>query len=258
MTVPSILAIVGAVLLLVGFFGAGVKVAGNEIPPPTTWVRVLSSLTGLGLLLLVIYVSFFRESTNAAGVKTPTMPTPAVPVKYDFETRVMGWIPQNYKDSIACVGVSQSQEHAKEGQYSLKMSMALRGGDSEKSKGEAWVDMQHNPPIDVTAPVNLKSQTITAWVYAPQGAEGEKSIPNGFQLFVKDDKWRSLYGSWKNVIEDRWFQVTLTVENKKPPGGEIDNGFDPSRIVAVGIKMGTGDHSKAQYDGPVYVDAVHW
>lgn len=259
MTFPVVVAIAGFGLLGIGLIGGGVKVAGNDIPPiASTWIRTLLSL--IGLLFIGISIWLFRGSTNAAGVKPQTM-QPAVSAQYDFESGTTGWVPQDYKDSLACVSVSQSKEHAKEGQHSLKMLLDLRGGDPKKSKGEAWVNMQNDPPIDVTAPVNLRNQTITAWVYAPPGAKGKKSSPNGLQLFVKDDQWRSLYGTWKNVIEDRWFKVTLTVGGagkKKQRGGRKNSDFDPSHIVAVGLKVGTGGGSQALYKGPVYVDAVHW
>jgi hypothetical protein len=38
----------------------------------------------------------------------------------------------------------------------------------------------------------------------------------------------------------------------------MEPGFDPSQIIAVGLKLGAGGGSTAVYQGPIYVDAVNW
>jgi len=179
-------------------------------------------------------------------------------VRYSFENAIQGWQAQDYEDSMACERVGRSEERSKEGRYSLRMVMDLVGGDSHKSKGEAWVNMRENGPKGVKVPANLDKRTITAWVYAPKGARGEPSRPNGFQLFVKDSDWRSEYGAWLNVKEGQWTRISLPVTSSKPSKGWMDKGFDPTRIIALGVKMGAGGGSDAKYKGAVFVDAVEW
>ena len=138
------------------------------------------------------------------------------------------------------------------------MIMDLVGGDPEKSRGEAWVNWSNSPPSGAAIPIDLTNRTITAWVYAPQDSIGDSSKPNGFQVFVKDENWNSEYGTWHNVSEGQWSQISLTVSISQPEDGHMDPGFDPSRIIALGVKMGSGEGSTATYEGPVYIDAVDW
>lgn len=175
--------------------------------------------------------------------------------KYGFECQ---WVPQDYEDSRACTQVLLSKERAVQGRYSLKMMMDLVAGDKERDKGEAWINMLENPPHGEHIPVNLRGRTVTASVYAPRGARGERSRPNGFQVFVKDKKWKSQYGPWHNVREEDWMDISLKVSRFNPPGGHTDPGFDPTQIIAVGVKMGAGGGSKAKYKDPVFIDAVDW
>ncbi|MBL8153330.1 MAG: hypothetical protein JNM70_04025 [Anaerolineae bacterium] len=188
------------------------------------------------------------------------------PAQYDFEDGIMGWYPQDYITSRACVEVSQSDQVARNGQYSLEMSMNLIGADESLSQGEALVAITFDPPIGLTGeqpPFDLDGYTITIWVYSPEGSRGDPNHPNGFQILVKDAAFKSQYGIWHNIDkEDQWIPVTLTVSNKLPRRGAnkgyIDEGFDPTQIVMIGLKMGTGGESKAAYKGPVYVDSVSW
>ena len=173
----------------------------------------------------------------------------------------MGWVRQEYTDSQACVEISQTGEKAYEGRFSLVMKMDLAGADpnNHKRRGEAWVDMQASPPAGgETMPVDLANRIVTAWVYSPQGARGDDKHPNGFQIFVKDEAFRSLYGPWNNVAEGAWTPITLTVSSAAQAGGSITAGFDPTRIRVIGVKMAAGDGSTAVYKGIVYIDKVDW
>jgi hypothetical protein len=182
------------------------------------------------------------------------------PAKYGFEPADVLWQAQTYVDSQAITAVAHSEKQmAMFGCYSLKLMVDLIAGDANKSKGEAWIDMRgDNAPKDEQIPAKLTNRTITAWVYAPPGVGGDKDRPNGFQIFVKDQKFRNEYGSWHNVIEGQWAQISLTVSDSEPVGGFKDLDFDPSQIIVVGVKIDTGDGSTTRYQGLIYVDAVRW
>jgi hypothetical protein len=194
---------------------------------------------------------------------TPT-PTPACPPDrstYGFESAGVIWVAQTYWDSQAITAVAQSERMmAKFGCYSLALVVDLVGGDDNKSKGEAYVDMRFFPPAGVEAPVNLEGVPITIWVYVPGGAAGDPSKSNGAQLFVKDQNWKSEYGTWFNLVgyTDRWVPLWLTPSRQEPPMGYKDEGFDPSGIIVVGVKISAGNNSTATYNGPIYVDGVDW
>lgn len=199
---------------------------------------------------------------------TPTkMPTP-IPIcppdssRYGFESADIFWVAQTYEDSQAVTAVGQSdKKKAKFGCYSLKLTVDLAGGHKNKSKGEAYVDMQFFPPPGVEAPVDLEGVPITVWVYVPGDAAGDPSKPNGVQVFVKDKSGKNEYGSWFNLLDhytDKWIPTKLTPSKQTPPMGDMDEGFDPSEIIVVGVKIGAGTNSMETYSGLIYVDGVTW
>ena len=212
----------------------------------------------LACLLLV-------PATAAGAQRFPPLRAPRpfpqrlkTPPKFGFEDGPMEWIVQTYKDSRACVRVAHSEEQARSGKGSLEVVMALVGGDASRSKGEVWINLKESSPKGVKLPVNLAGRTLTVWVLAPYGARGDRDRPNGFQLFVKDANWKSYYGSWKNVIEGQWVQLAISPGRAAPEGGYVDRGFDPAQINAIGVKMGSGDGSRAKFEGSIYVDHVDW
>lgn len=218
---------------------------------------------GAALMSALVLLSGLACGTEEKQA-TPSAPAPPVvqpqqvPPKYDFEDSLTSWIPQDYRDSRACVAVRTCTTVAKVGHRSLEMSMNLIAQDAESSKGEAWVDMLQHPPVGLQAPLDLTGRTIAVWVYAPHGAAGEQNAPNGFQVFVKDSEWRGQYGKWHDIDEGEWMPVTLTVSAQTPTGGWRAEGFNPREVIAVGLKMAAGGASSARYRGPLYVDAVDW
>lgn len=169
--------------------------------------------------------------------------------RYGFESGKMGWRGQTYFDSQAVTQIAQTTERSYRGSGSLKLTVNLQGGHKNTSKGEAFV---------VRPPENLQGKKMTAFLYAPAGSAGDFNRPNGVQVFVKDRNFRSLYGTWLKLLEDDWFEVSLTVSTTEPIDGYIDEGFDPQSIAIVGIKVAIGEGSSNTYAGPIYIDAVNW
>lgn len=193
-------------------------------------------------------------SPTVAEVET----VPITPSKFSFEDGTMKWQVENQEASKAWLQVAQSDEMAKDGKYSLKIQTDLTGGETPKSKGEIWINMKKNPPSGVQVPLNLRDRTVSAWVYAPPGAEGDSSKPNGLQLFVKDTNWKAEYGTWQDVVGGQWNKIALIVGSSAPEAGHIDPGFNPDQIIAIGLKIGAGGGSQAKYKGYIYLDAVGW
>ena len=111
--------------------------------------------------------------------------------RYDFETGVQGWTNSTYQYGQAVTSVVQSSVQAALGTYSLRLNTDLIGSDTYKSNGEAYVDMRYSPPSGVSTPVNLNGKEVTVWVYCPTGSRGDNSKPNGIQIFIKDETWKS-------------------------------------------------------------------
>jgi len=165
------------------------------------------------------------------------------------------WRQQTYTDSQGITKVMGSSERAYTGGHSLKLSANLIGSDLYISKGEAFVDLRYHAPPGVQVPVNLKGIILRCWIYAPTGSSGEPNHPNGLQIFVKDENWRSKYGAWVNIQEGQWNEVALAPSSETPPDGYMDKDFDPTRIVMVGVKVGTGTGASARFQGAFYLDS---
>jgi hypothetical protein len=198
---------------------------------PALWLASVAALAGISVAGWAAH-----RATSSPGT-------------YGFEQGAEGWT-----TSGGCIAVRASQDRTKSGQFALGMAL----GPAQR-QGEAWVDMRKSRPAGVSdVPVNLGGRTVTAWVYAPRGAAGDAKRPNGFQLFVKDDQWRAAYGSWQNVVEERWVRITLAVGAAQPPSGFVAAGFDPTRVIVVGVKFGLSADAAAGFEGSVYLDAVDW
>ena len=113
------------------------------------------------------------------------------------------------------------------------------------------MDMRNSKPPGVQLPANLEGVPITIRVFVPGTGAGDPRLPNGLQVLVKDDSWRSEYGTWLNLsgMTDTWITVQLTPSREKPRDGHMDPGFDPTRIIMVGLKIG-GNRLRGNLQGP--------
>jgi len=205
------------------------------------------------------FLPSYQSYSNQVFLPLVLKPPPSfLPSKWDFESGVEGWQPQTYPDSQAVIAVQRSSLRAKSGFYSLAMITDLIGSDISHSQGETFVNLIVNPPPGVTAPVNLEGIGITCWVYAPACATGDPEHPNTIQLFVKDDFARSEYAAPVDVLSGTWFQISLMPSKIKPPGGSMDDSFDPNSVALVGVRIKAPEGSSQRYRGKVYVDACGW
>jgi hypothetical protein len=243
-------------------------------------VLILSIVGLIAIILMVVYIILRLVSkakgwvTAVVGVVTLLMilvlfflfywlvMRPYDPSRYGFErpwhdlrgqaSETMGWVRSTYTDTQGVVAVAESADRAGRGRYSLKLTTELEGHHPNKSSGEAYAKI---------APTNMTTITITALVYAPEGAGGAPNSPNGFQLFVKDQNYKSHYSAWLDIagLTDKWLELALA-PGAKSERDVIDPGFDVTRVVMVGIKIGIGKEVKEriQYRGPVYIDSVDW
>ncbi len=180
------------------------------------------------------------------------VPAPEGTVRYGFDANTQGWIAQTYVDSQAITSVGHTNEIARYGEGSLKCEVELIRLDENKSKGEIFVDM---PPVD------LENRVVSAWVMVGNWAIDD-TIPNGLQIFVKDDSWRSWYSSWQNIEPmqaNQWIEVRAVVSGSRPSMGWMDSGFDPTTVRSIGLKIGSGEAGgERTFEGNMYVDSFIW
>jgi mannan endo-1,4-beta-mannosidase len=170
---------------------------------------------------------------------------------FDFEASAEKWEPSTKPGEQGMVTVYTTNAQAYHGLSSLAMSVHLDDSVADLRQGAAFVFL----------PGNMEGKTITAWVWCPSAAMGDSNHPDGVQLFVKDQQFRSQYGPWRNlgsgVPLNRWTEIELTPSRTNPPGGYTDPGFDPTRVMIVGIKLGAGSSSQVPFQGTCYLDFVH-
>jgi len=172
-----------------------------------------------------------------------------------------------------------------QGRGYLALTADLAAGTDNRRAGEVLVDLRANPPhrgaAALGAPVDLDGKLIYAMVNCPEGSGGSSQAPNGLQLFAKSirsaggkDLWDSFYGDWHNiwvdgpdveadarlgdVREGNWSLIVARVGKTQPPYGYADPGFDPTRVVAVGLKISLNDSGNGRVRGAVLVDDFGW
>jgi mannan endo-1,4-beta-mannosidase len=202
------------------------------------------------------YLKLYFASLISAALLVITMETAASMSPhlnqlaiFDFETNTTeGWENSAKPGERGIYAVYPTTTEAYHGQYSLAMGVHLDYSNPDLRQGMAFVMF----------PGNMEGHTITAWVKCPGGARGDQNHPNGIQLFVKDQEFRSQFGSWRNIGESipvgQWTQIQLAPSRTNPPGGYTDPGFDPARIMIVGIKLGAGTDSQVPFEGTCYFD----
>ena len=149
----------------------------------------------------------------------------------------------------------------------LELQIDLDGKDEHKDAGEAFIDLRFHSPTGLQAPLNLEDVPIIMAVYVPSRAEGTVEQPNGVQIFVKsqiDPKdsstFKSEYGTWINLTNntDKWLPLSLIPGRTKPPDGDMEEGFDPTHVVLVGINIAAQKGADVNYSGPIWISDVCW
>lgn len=193
------------------------------------------------------------------------------------------WKRQTWKDSQAVTRASIiADKNSFRGAGCLRLNVDLVGGSKNKRNGEVFVDLRYPPVYNAshcfTAPVNLEGKLLYAMVFCPKGSGGAQDKPSGLQIFAKSgdgSDWASFYGNWHNIYqkerswsadpqlgdvqEGRWSLVTVKLQRQKPKCGYMDEGFDPTRVIAVGLKIGLNDkNNNGNYKGTILVDQFGW
>jgi hypothetical protein len=213
------------------------------------------------ILLSVLFSVLSFVTWNNAQTTRQRVPDSSI---YGFENGTMGWEAQTYRDSRAIDSVAQSERGvARRGSYALKLFVNLSCGNQNLSKGETFVDVASDTMLGTVGPKNLMNRRISCWIKAPWEAVGEWSNRNGIQLFSKDLQNRGQYSEWHTIAGDEWIEITYspctnpTIQQRER-GMWTEQGFDPTRIIYVGVKIGCGSSSAARFRGPVYLDCVTW
>ena len=223
-------------------------------------------IKGVFLLFLVISIQFALSciSNTKAAAQTSEADNPQVTsndstAKFNFETDAQGWKSENWKEFRGSSGVEQTTEYSKSGRCAL----VLDCDSTRNSKQEAFVDLR----AEFNGPLNLEGKTIRCWILIPS-SDVIGDPHNGVQLFVKsvknegkpNEQWFSEYGEWYDLSGQAgsWFEITLSPSLETPKRGHSEQGFDPRKIVLMGIKIATKKGTSSSFRGSVYIDDIDW
>jgi len=163
------------------------------------------------------------------------------------------WQTQDYQDSRGITSV-KIDKTGKENR--LVLDAHLIGEDQQYSKGEVFIDLRYTPGLEGSTPFDLRKTKIAVQVDVPAGFAGTERRPNGIQVFVKDDEWKSQYGAWLNVTRGSKYEAILSPSKKQISMGYTDPKFNPEKVRVIGVKFAIGDGSALRYNGPLYITKV--
>jgi hypothetical protein len=161
-----------------------------------------------------------------------------------------GWKVQNYRDSRAI----QSMKMNDDGE--IEALADIDGRSVTNSKGEVFIDLQYNMDRKL---FDLRNTKVTAQVYIPKELVNRTnpSRPNGIQIFLKDSRWRSQYGTWNNISKSGWMTVSFVpIEDGCPPSGWSERGVEVSVVRLLGIKIAAGGNSTYKGKGTIRIKNV--
>jgi hypothetical protein len=213
-----------------------------------------------GLARIACNRPFAAVALHFSGGVFSDLPVVAGPVeRYGFEDTVTGWRPGTYELARAIQTCAPSEREPYSGRFSLVCRVDLNCRSTDRTNGEVEVDLRgHSPSAELVAPLDLDGVRITARVRAPAGAAGSASMPNGWQLYVKDTSFRGFVGSWSNLEPDNWSQIEVTPGRAAPRDGFMTAGFDPASVGILGVKLGCGSGSTTLFAGDILIDVISW
>ena len=71
LSVPMVVAVVGGIAFLVGLLGGGIEVKEVRLPQMPGWARLLSSVTGVMLIGIAVWLSSPNTTLRTAPTTTP-------------------------------------------------------------------------------------------------------------------------------------------------------------------------------------------
>ena len=217
------------------------------------------------ILTIVILLASPGPAMNQTGYKRDMLVGINIPWwanSHDFGSNAWGhdgvitcgWSQSNYPDSKGFIDVSRSFEKSHSGAASLRIRAEMQGGVNGKDRGETYLDLNNHAPVGISPPLSLTNSTLRFWIYLPPGAAGPVNKPNGIQIFLKSEGFRSFYSQWKNIDSswpDRWVSISI---NLADPPAYVDSGFDMTKVIIIGIKIAVNPETNTQLIGDIYID----
>lgn len=204
--------------------------------------------------IITYIVLFFASIVSIFSGTFVGQGSAAESIAFDFESGEEGWERSmaDREQSIYAILLNSNEQYS--GRYSLELKTRLDYSDINLQQGLAFV----------MSPGNMQGHRISAYVKCSSGAEGDPQHRNGVRLFVWDRDFKAQFGAWRNfgqepphgMPENEWAEIELTPSRSGPPDGYTELGFDPTKIMSVGIQLAVGTHSEKEFHGSCFLDAV--
>ncbi|MDD5633687.1 MAG: cellulase family glycosylhydrolase [Candidatus Omnitrophica bacterium] len=161
------------------------------------------------------------------------------------------WTVQDYVDSQAVKGAKRTPN-------GIEMDVKIDGNSPNNSKGELYLDLDSiQLPGMSKGPQDLSGSQVKLRIKVPRKMVSRPF--NGVQIFcksVKNGKWSSQYGKWQNIAQDGVMEVVYTPTLRdQDPQAWCEEGFDPTNIRMLGIKVAAGGGSTTVYEGPITIES---
>ena len=200
--------------------------------------------SGAVLVVVALVASFHSTKSATAACWEP-------PSAASLLGPTMDWRAQDHKYNQGVRAV-----HYDTDQECLTAECAMVGQHLNYAKGEMVLDLKYVYGLESSVPVDMSNRTITMEIEIPPEFIGPAWAPNGVQVAVKDDKFRSQYGSWINCTRAGTVVAELAPSLVTPPWGYTDAGFNPSQIRVLLVKFAINDASQMRFTGQINVKKV--
>lgn len=250
-----------------------------EKRPPHKHIIIISSATVSVLILALLFSQLFHvlasvtpvtqaTKNNSTNIPTSSSPSPnptidasklpSTDIAYDFEKGTSGWVTSEGAFKLALVSLATKPVHS--GIYSLEVTTTLMGNANPAYSSakevynhtEADVYFDQAKPNDFSAPgpYNLSGKEVSCFVFLPGALANQIYI----RLFVKDTEFRNDFSEALNVnpsTVNHWIFFTFVVGNIIH---NTDQGFDPTKVNSLGIRVDTFSGSTLNYSGSFFID----
>ncbi|HMB00993.1 MAG TPA: hypothetical protein VKS21_08395, partial [Spirochaetota bacterium] len=201
----------------------------------------------------------FEKTLLIAFICITLLKAQADNTRYHFEATLQGWEPHIIAgDTAGCTNVQLAGKSFL-GNNCLEMQFTnlVAFENPPFDRGEAWVDVSNHPPNGYPGGsiIDMSGKLITYRVYVSTEMYNQNF---NLQFQVWDDSNRLCQQQSFNyddgIIAEGWFETNFDIDNG--PHAWVASGFDSSRILHMGLKLGTGPGP----DGPgsIYLDSIYW
>jgi len=170
----------------------------------------------------------------------------------NIDIAASNWRHQTFEDTQAIRFVERDYVNDE-----WKLSVDLRPGDSQYSQGEMYLDLRYDiPGIQWQGPFDMTDKEISFKFKLDDNFEQNPNYLSSIQVFVKDENFNTQYGTEVELVKSGdWIEVSLIPTEDNINFGYTDLGFDPSKIVMIGLRIAEPENAPANlnYLGNIYI-----